>query len=135
MGHLPIPQKQPIDRLGNFETTEHYATRKPSSTEANQRIVGPAQILKKEREKKVRAPAPTFRIFSILVALLYAWMSIDVETCHVSRRDTDVGSGIYRALDRVGSCCWVCFWPCLRAPGGGVPGFLAGLALVFCLVC
>ena len=51
MGHRPIPKTQPIE---HWQFWDHRALRykKPSSTEANQRIVGPAQILKKEREKK-----------------------------------------------------------------------------------
>ena len=43
-------------------------------------------------------------------------MSINIEICHVLRLDTDVGSGIYRALDRI--AVW--------GISGRVSGYLAG---------
>ena len=51
MGHQPVPKTQPIE---HWQFWDHRALRyqKPSSTEANHKIVGLAQILKKEREKK-----------------------------------------------------------------------------------
>ena len=53
--------------------------------------------------------------------------------CHVLRRATMAPMVFLSPLS-----LWIVLvlfglfflWPCLRAPGGGVPGFLAGLALV-----
>ena len=53
--------------------------------------------------------------------------SIATETCYGTRQ-LDVGRSLSLSVDRV--CWWLCFLlPCLRAPGRGVPGFLAGFAL------